>query len=109
MREYGSIIGGEEIFTGKWIDVKNPYTGKVVGRVNSLPPAEIEKVVQVTHDTTITLSRYERHQILNKMADAIDERVEEISLMITDESGLCLSDTMYEASRVADVLSLIHI
>ena len=104
MREYGSIIGGEEIFTGKWIDVKNPYTGKVVGRVNSLPPAEIEKVVQVTHDTTITLSRYERHQILNKMADAIDERVEEISLMITDESGLCLSDTMYEASRVADVL-----
>mgnify|MGYP000205619126 FL=1 len=40
MREYGSIIGGEEIFTGKWIDVKNPYTGKVVGRVNSLPPAE---------------------------------------------------------------------
>jgi len=28
MREYGSIIGGEEIFTGKWIDVKNPTLEK---------------------------------------------------------------------------------
>ena len=50
------------------------------------------------------MTRYERYTILNKMADALEERVSEVSRMITDETGLCLKDTHYEASRVSDVL-----
>src|SRR5690606_29368124 len=55
-------------------------------------------------NTKITLTRYERYDILNKIANALEERVDEVSRMITDETGLCLKDTRYEASRVSDVL-----
>ncbi len=102
--EFGSIIGGQEIKSGQWIDVYNPYTKKQVGRVASIDPSKLDQILQDTHDTKLTLTRYERQAILNKMADAVDERVDEISRMITDEAGLSLKDTRYEASRVADVL-----
>ncbi len=102
--EFGSIIGGQEIKSGNWIDVFNPYTNKKVGRVASISPEQLDKVMENTYRTKLTLTRYERQSILNKMADAIDARVDEISRLITDEAGLSLKDTRYEASRVADVL-----
>ena len=40
MREYGSLIGNEEVFSDNWLDVTNPYTGECVGRVNQLPVAK---------------------------------------------------------------------
>jgi len=33
MREYGSIIGGEQRSGAGWIEVRNPFSGEVVGRV----------------------------------------------------------------------------
>ncbi|MEQ6120313.1 phosphonoacetaldehyde dehydrogenase [Reichenbachiella sp. MALMAid0571] len=102
--EFGSIIGGQEIKSGEWIDVFNPFTKKKVGRVSSISPDKVDQVIEDTYNTKLTLTRYERQAILNKMADAVDARVDEISRMITDEAGLSLKDTRYEASRVADVL-----
>ncbi|MFT7032810.1 MAG: putative phosphonoacetaldehyde dehydrogenase [Cyclobacteriaceae bacterium] len=102
--EYGSIIGGQEIKSGEWIDVHNPYTNKKVGRVASASLEVVDKALEETYNAKLTLTRYERQAILNKMADAVDERVDEISRLITDEAGLSLKDTRYEASRVADVL-----
>jgi hypothetical protein len=37
MIEFGSIIGGAQIQTGRWIDVHNPYTGALTGRVAEVP------------------------------------------------------------------------
>ena len=85
-------------------NVFNPYTGKQVGRVAVLKPEKLEAVIQQTYGTQIKLSRYERHAILNKIADALEGRLDEVSRMITDETGLCLKDTQYEANRVRDVL-----
>ena len=102
--EFGSIIGGQEIKSSEWIDVFNPFSKKKVGRVSSISPDKIDQVIEDTYNTKLKLTRYERQAILNKMADAVDARVDEISRMITDEAGLSLKDTRYEASRVADVL-----
>ena len=104
MIEFGSIINGKQIKNGKWIDVFNPYTNKKVGRVSAIDTESLDQVIRDTKKTKITLTRYERYTILNKMADALEERVSEVSRMITDETGLCLKDTHYEASRVSDVL-----
>ena len=103
-QEFGSIIGGKEIKSDKWIDVINPFTKKPVGRVSSIDISTLDATIQETYDTKLTLTRYERNQILNKLADALENRVDEVSQMITNESGLCLKDTRYEASRVSDVL-----
>lgn len=102
--EFGSIINGKQIKTGKWIDVHNPYTKKKVGRVSSIDTQTLDKVLKDTRATRIRLTRYERYEILNKIADVLAQRVDEVSRMITDETGLCLKDSRYEASRVSDVL-----
>lgn len=102
--EFGAIINGKQIKTGEWIEVHNPFTKKLVGRVASIDIKTLDKVIQDTKRTKITLTRYERYEILNKIADELEKRVDEVSEMITDETGLCLKDTRYEASRVSDVL-----
>ena len=104
MIEFGSIINGKQIKGDKWIDVVNPYTKKKVGRVSAIDTKTLDQVLKDTKNTKITLTRYERYDILNKIANALEERVDEVSQMITDETGLCLKDTRYEASRVSDVL-----
>jgi aldehyde dehydrogenase (NAD+) len=102
--EFGAIINGKQVTTGEWVDVFNPYTNKKVGRVASIDTDLLDKVLVDTYNTQVELTRYERYDILNKIADALEERVDEVSQMITDETGLCLKDTRYEASRVSDVL-----
>ncbi len=104
MIEFGSIINGKQVKGDEWIDVFNPYTKKKVGRVTSINLKNLDKVLKDTKNTKITLTRYERYDILNKIANALEERVDEVSKMITDETGLCFKDTRYEASRVSDVL-----
>lgn len=104
MLEFGNIISGKQEFSGEWLSVHNPYTRKVVGRVSMLAPKDLEKVIVKTHAKKINLTRYERSNILNKMAAMIDSKTDEIAKIITDETGLCLKDTRYEASRVSDVL-----
>ena len=104
MIEFGSIINGKQVKGDKWIEVFNPYTKKLVGRVASIDTKTLDKVLTDTKNTKITLTRYERYDILNKIADELEKRVDEVSQMITDETGLCLKDTRYEASRVSDVL-----
>ncbi len=104
MLEFGTIINGKQEFSGEWLSVHSPYTGKVVGRVSMVSPKELEKIIQQTHAAKINLTRYERSSILNKMAAVIDTKTDEIAKIITDETGLCLKDTKYEASRVSDVL-----
>ncbi|MCK0133910.1 aldehyde dehydrogenase family protein [Arenibacter sp. S6351L] len=104
MIEFGSIINGKQVKSGEWIDIYNPFTKKQVGRVSSIDTKTLDKVLTDTKNTKMTLTRYERYDILNKIANALEERVDEVSKMITDETGLCLKDTRYEASRVSDVL-----
>ncbi len=102
--EFGAIINGKEVFTGEWVDVFNPYSSEKVGRVASIDTMTLNKVLTDTYNTKINLTRHERYTILNKIADVLEERVAEVSQMITDETGLCVKDTRYEASRVSDVL-----
>ena len=36
MREFGSIVGGRKVMGPEWIEVHNPYSGKLVGRVTAV-------------------------------------------------------------------------
>ena len=104
MREFGTIVGGRQVKGSKWLDVLSPYTGEKVGRVSSIGSERLEEILRDTHAAKIQLSRHERHEILNRMAEGVASRREEVSRLITDESGLCLKDSQYEADRVFDVL-----
>jgi phosphonoacetaldehyde dehydrogenase len=102
--EFGSIIGGEQVTSGSWITVRNPYTTEVVGRVAAVDRDEAARVLEKSRVARFTLTRRERCDILNRMADRLEADGPAVSRMITDESGLCIQDTTYEVSRAADVL-----
>jgi len=104
MREYGSIIGADQVSSNRWIEVRNPYSGELVGRVTSVDKSTTDQVLQRTRSAKVYLQRHERHDLLNRMAVRLAEQAAVVSRLITDESGLCLKDTQYEVRRASDVL-----
>ena len=104
MREYGTIVGGEQRPSATWIEVRNPFSGKVVGRVAAADRATTLAVIERTRAAKIALSRHERHDLLNRIAARLESEAGAMSRLITDEAGLCLKDTSYEVARASDVL-----
>ena len=104
MREYGSIINGQQVLSGEWIEIRNPYTGNLGGRVASADKATTENALRGMRSAKVRLQRYERHDLLNRMAARLESDAASVSRLITDESGLCLKDTQYEVQRASDVL-----
>jgi len=102
--EFGTISGGRQEMSGEWVEVINPYSGKLVGRVSAVSADQLQAILKQTRETKIRLSRYERNRILNKVADKLAEDSAAVSQLITSEAGLCLRDTAYEVNRAIDVL-----
>jgi putative phosphonoacetaldehyde dehydrogenase len=97
-------IGGERIDRPQVIEVRNPYTGSVMGTVPRATVSDVRRAFEIAHAYRPSLSRHARNQILQKAADIVVARTEEISDLITAEAGLCKKDSRYEAGRVRDVL-----
>ncbi|WP_027798342.1 phosphonoacetaldehyde dehydrogenase [Paraburkholderia dilworthii] len=98
-------IGGERVTSAEVIEVLNPYTGALVGSVPRATVDDVRRAFDYAHAYRAQLTRYERSQILRRAADIVRERTNEISDLITAESGLCRKDSIYEAGRVSDVLT----
>ena len=100
-------IGGEKV-TGEngSLDVLNPFNGEKVGSVPRASSSQVEKAMRIAQDFKPKLTRYERQQILSKTEEILVSRREEISDLITAESGLSKKDSLYEVGRAFDVFSL---
>ncbi len=98
MRVAGEPVGGE-----RTIDVTNPYTGAIVGTVPKATPEEVARAFAIAKGYRSQLTRYDRYRILHRAAELIRGRTDEISDLITAESGLCKKDTLYEVGRACDV------
>ncbi|HRE12984.1 MAG TPA: phosphonoacetaldehyde dehydrogenase [Usitatibacteraceae bacterium] len=98
-------IGGEQVACERAIEVRNPYTGEVVGTVPKASVEDVRRAFAFARPYKARLTRYERSQILLKAAALLRTRVEEASDLITMESGLCKKDSTYEIGRVCDVLT----
>jgi putative phosphonoacetaldehyde dehydrogenase len=101
-------IGGRTVGEGREgqrvIEVCNPFTGSRIGTVPKASLEEVREAFDIAHAYKPRLTRFERAAILNRAAAIVRERQDEISSLITAESGLCLKDSLYEAGRVSDVL-----
>ena len=84
MREYGTIIGGEQRPGAGWIEVRNPFSGEVAGRVAAADRATTLAVVERTRAAKIVLSRHERHDLLNRIAARLESDAGVMSRLITD-------------------------
>lgn len=87
------------------IEVRNPFTGELVGTIPKSSVADVRKAFETARDFRPTLTRYQRASILQKAAELLRGRAEAASDLITRESGLCKKDSLYEVGRVCDVLT----
>ncbi len=99
------IINGKKIEKKNKFEVRNPYNGEVVGRVNIADKEDIIKAMQLSVNTKKDLSIGERIKILKTAAESVKKEREEIAKLITSESGLALEDTLHEVDRVCNTLS----
>jgi putative phosphonoacetaldehyde dehydrogenase len=109
IREHGldaMRIDGKKVGAGRdrAIEVFNPFTNERIGTVPKATLEEVRQAYETAHAFQPKLTRYERAAILNKAAAIIRERLDQVSQLITAESGLCVKDSLYEAGRVSDVL-----
>ena len=99
-------IGGEKVKRPRVIEVLNPYTEDLVGTVPRADAEDVRRAFGVAAGYQASLTRSERAEILRKTADILVARKEEISDLITAESGLCKKDTLYEVGRAYEVFLL---
>ena len=85
------------------IEVTNPFSGACIGSVPKASTDEVREAITAARAYRPRLSRHERATLLERAARLVEERTEEISALITAESGLSRKDTRYEAGRVRDV------
>lgn len=97
-------IAGEKVHTDRTIDIRYPYTGEVIATVPKASIEDVRRAFKIARDYKPTLTRHERYKILMKAGDIIAARKEAIARTITQESGLCIKDTLYEVGRASDVL-----
>lgn len=105
IRKESMRIAGKRVDTSEQIDVRNPYTGAVVGTVPAARPEHVRDAFAKAKAFKPKLTRYERQQILLRTADLLRDRKEQFARIITAESGLCWKDSLYEAGRAYDVYS----
>ncbi|MDH3218798.1 MAG: phosphonoacetaldehyde dehydrogenase [Gammaproteobacteria bacterium] len=102
MRIAGKLVDGD---CGE-LEVFNPYNGELVGTVPRASREQIAGAFEIAASYRSALTRYERQQILMRIADIIVSRKAEISDLITAECGLSKKDSLYEVGRAFDVFSL---
>ncbi|MDP6888190.1 MAG: phosphonoacetaldehyde dehydrogenase [SAR324 cluster bacterium] len=102
MRIGGKKVNGEN----GTIDVFNPFNGEKVGSVPRASKGQVDQTMEIAKNFQPKLTRYERQQVLSKTAELLVSRRDEISDLITAESGLSKKDSLYEVGRAFDVFSL---
>jgi putative phosphonoacetaldehyde dehydrogenase len=102
----GLRIAGERVERDETIDVVDPYSNRVVGTVPQGTVSDVRRAFDIAAGYSAKLTRYERQQILQRIAERLVAERDEISDLITSESGLSKKDSLYEVGRAYDVFSL---
>lgn len=100
-----SYVAGKPVHATEKLDVSFPYDGRLSGTVGLAGEADVEEAIEtaLTHPTG--QSRYERHSVLSRVRQLLEDRREEFAALITAESGLCIREARYETGRALDVLN----
>ena len=83
-------LGGDEVLTGDWIEVRSSWTGNLVARVAKAGPAEIERAIAssaAAFEETRQLPGYRRAEILRRVRGEVETRRADFVQTIVDEAG----------------------
>lgn len=100
--EYGVLVQGEWRRTGQTADVRSPYDGQLVARVDMAGPTEVEAAIAAAaraFATTRRLPSWQRAEVLEKTAAGLASRHEEFARTIALEAGKPIRTARQEVSR----------
>ncbi|HSL26324.1 MAG TPA: aldehyde dehydrogenase family protein, partial [Acidimicrobiia bacterium] len=104
----GLLIGGKEVdaLDGSLLDIVNPATGAVCGQVAAAGEADIDSAVAVARETFASgvwseMPIWDRAKVLNRLADAIDSRIEDLFKLETLNNGRPIAETRAQVARLS--------
>lgn len=106
MESYGHYINGAWIQDEEHFTVYDKYTGEAIANVGKASKETVNKAVENALDTfrSRKLSPTERYDILMKAAQLIQERKQELALVMVREVGKVLKDALGEIDRGTQTL-----
>jgi len=94
------LLDGDWIETGEWAEVRSPYSGELVGRVAKAGAGEARRAIDAAARVLESpLPAHERAAILDRVADLLRERHEDMARTICAEAGKPIRTARVEASR----------
>ncbi len=104
----GLLIGGHEVASedGDLLTIVNPATGQQIGTASAAGVADIDRAVAVAKTTFESgvwskMPLWERAQILNRYADLIDGRLDELFRLEASNNGRPIVETRAQVSRLS--------
>jgi acyl-CoA reductase-like NAD-dependent aldehyde dehydrogenase len=100
------LAAGEWSEGVEWAEVKSPYDGSVVGRVATGDTATAERAIVAADEAfeSADFPQHERAATLERAAELVAERVEDLALTIAAEAGKPIKTATVEAQRCVDTL-----
>ncbi|RFU70920.1 NAD-dependent succinate-semialdehyde dehydrogenase [Peribacillus saganii] len=96
---YPMYINGKQIMLDDSFEVENPATNEVIGRVPNGTATEARRAADAAHEAFKTWSKtsaYERAALLESWHRVIDERLEELAVIMVKEQGKPLAEARGE-------------
>ncbi|HBR84785.1 MAG TPA: aldehyde dehydrogenase, partial [Erythrobacter sp.] len=90
MTDYKNLIDGKMVDNGQWLEVLNPATEQVVGRVPSCGKEELDSAVAAARRAFKEWKKTtpeERQKVVQGIAAAIKENADELYRLLTSEQG----------------------
>jgi len=107
LKREACLIGGEWITGPSWIDVDNPATGEVIGRVPKLGRPETERAIAAAAQAMqpwAALIAKDRAKVLRRYFDLIMANQEELAAILTAEQGKPLAEARGEIAYAASFI-----
>jgi acyl-CoA reductase-like NAD-dependent aldehyde dehydrogenase len=101
------LVAGEWVETGDWGEVESPYDQSPVGRVALGDAATVDRAARAAREAfeSADFPQHERAAVLDRAAELVGERVEDLALTISAEAGKPLKTATVEAQRCVDTLT----
>ena len=102
-------VAGEWRAGGAEDDVRNPYSGEIVGTVPRASAVDVEMALAAAVDGAAAmrrLSAHDRASALERAAELTAAAVDDLARTISAEVGKPLTEARGEASRIADLIRL---
>jgi acyl-CoA reductase-like NAD-dependent aldehyde dehydrogenase len=101
------LIGGEWIETGEWLEVRSPYDASLVGRVAKAGARLARQAIDAAERAMVEpLPAHERAAILDRTAELVVERAEELARTISAEAGKPMKAARVEVSRATSTFTM---